>query len=641
MNNDGGLGFVAVALAVVASIAVGVMWAAAALLGGAAPSEPTTDAVFAIVFQQASATQAWGIDGRSNAVYWTLVAVLAALVLLAGSSAFTLLWSSHWGTKRRTRLGSETESRFADRRDLEPLWDTASGGRFLLGATRGVAGSSWRSKRLATEWRADPMAKRLSRQAGLRAGDRGAVAIVGPSRSGKTVTALTGVLGWEGPVILSSVKDDLLEPTLANRRRRGEVAVFDPTEYLLDAYRAGNAPQGWDERLRVSWSPLHDADTFVGAGRAARGLSESGPESTDGHNAMWVGLAEQLIQGLLFVAACEGATMRSVVRWISHQDQPATTGDEGEVWPILELLLDHRDPRMQREAAAAFNSLNAVWSQDPKIVSSVYTTATSIVQPWQSPAVADSAGGACVDLDWLCSGANSLYLVAPPQDAKRLGPVFGGAVNALLEQCFAKVARDGKPIDPPILVLLDEAGNLPLQRLPEFASTVAGLGVQLVTVWQSLAQIKDLYGTAADTVISNHLTKVVYTGVSDESTLEYLQKITGEEEVETTVNSDDKWRFWAGSTQLQGTRLGLTPNHVIRTMPRGHALLIHGSLLPAHIHAVPWYEQKSLVAQQCWTEGDERGLPLVEPQDSLEATERSPIQPVASLSDFVSGIAQS
>jgi type IV secretory pathway TraG/TraD family ATPase VirD4 len=34
-------------------------------------------------------------------------------------------------------------------------------------------------------------------------------------------------------------------------------------------------------------------------------------------------------------------------------------------------------------------------------------------------------------------------------------------------------------------------------------------GVVLVTIWQSLAQIEGTYGREADTILTNHLTKVV------------------------------------------------------------------------------------------------------------------------------------
>jgi type IV secretion system protein VirD4 len=68
---------------------------------------------------------------------------------------------------------------------------------------------------------------------------------------------------------------------------------------------------------------------------------------------------------------------------------------------------------------------------------------------------------------------------------------------------------DRRPLDPPLLVVVDEAGNTPLRALPEYASTLAGTGAVLVTIWQSLAQNEATYGREADTILTNHLMKVV------------------------------------------------------------------------------------------------------------------------------------
>ena len=48
--------------------------------------------------------------------------------------------------------------------------------------------------------------------------------------------------------------------------------------------------------------------------------------------------------------------------------------------------------------------------------------------------------------------------------------------------------------------MLDEVGNTPLRELPELVSTLAGLGVQMVTIWQSVAQVKakGVYVTVVD-----------------------------------------------------------------------------------------------------------------------------------------------
>ena len=68
----------------------------------------------------------------------------------------------------------------------------------------------------------------------------------------------------------------------------------------------------------------------------------------------------------------------------------------------------------------------------------------------------------------------------------------------------------GKPLDPPLLLVLDECANIaPLRDLPTLASTGAGQGIQLVSVFQDMAQINAVYGRDhAPTIVSNHRAKV-------------------------------------------------------------------------------------------------------------------------------------
>jgi type IV secretion system protein VirD4 len=85
---------------------------------------------------------------------------------------------------------------------------------------------------VATEDRHSQDAGTQRRRARTRVGDRSAVVVVGPSRCGKTANVTAGVLDWDGPAILSSVKDDLYNSTVARRRQLGKVFVFDPFSEL-------------------------------------------------------------------------------------------------------------------------------------------------------------------------------------------------------------------------------------------------------------------------------------------------------------------------------------------------------------------------------------------------------------------------
>jgi len=599
-----GTSFLGVLVAAAAAWFVGVGWATSWLLvsvGADSGFRPARDNVLVATWQMLTtpgrASEAWGMSVTAFVFWFAFGCVVGASLVVLGLVS-KLMTRKGWGLVRRVRLGSETEVRMARARDLETLWSKfGPQQRLLLGRTF-RSGWSSRSRVLATE--SASSRNGLSRRARKRANDRGAVCVMGPSRSGKTVNVLAGVLSWDGPVLLSSVKDDLLDPTLAHRRRQGEVAVFDPTSVLRNAYEQGkDVPAGWDDRLVGPWSPLRASGTYEGARRAARSIADAGPErasSGDGQNAMWVELAEQLLSGLLFAAATGGRDMGDVCLWVMQQDKP-TAEALGEVKQLLLRALE--DPMFAVDAQLANAALESVWSKDPKIVGSVYVTANTLVAPWLAQEVRSSSQGRSIDLDWLIGGNNSLYLVAPPQDAKRLSSLFGGVVNDLIEQAFVRAMAHG-PLDPPLLVVLDEAANLPLARLPEFASLVAGLGIQLVTVWQSVAQIDELYGRSMGTVIANHLTKVVFPGQSDADTLKTFSELGGEEEVLTRIDTGEKLTLFKGSVQHQGTRLSVIPANVIRMMESGDSLLIHGTLYPAHVRAIPWYEQRRFRRLQGW-----------------------------------------
>ena len=121
------------------------------------------------------------------------------------------------------RLGVETRARFATRRDLAPLVvdRPVPAGRFVLGRALGQL--------VATEDRRAAEQPRRRRRSKMRQGDRGSVAVIGPSRSGKTANVIAGLLDWDGPAVVVSVKRDLIDATRAARERNGETRVFDPS----------------------------------------------------------------------------------------------------------------------------------------------------------------------------------------------------------------------------------------------------------------------------------------------------------------------------------------------------------------------------------------------------------------------------
>ncbi len=496
-------------------------------------------------------------------LYWLCTALVAALGVVALLVGLRMFGRGPVGTDARKRLGVDTKARLATARDLRPL--VVKGplpGRLILGRVE--------RHLVATELRDPTSPKRRD----PRAGDRSAVAIFGPTRCGKSANLISSILENEGPAILSSVKGDLLETTIARRRRLGgEIKVFDPTGVIKGHEGA-------------QWSPVAKCGTVTGAKKLAHALASANPTSLP-HDGYFAVMAEELLWPLLFTAVVSGATMGDVVRWVLEEEAAID-----EITGRLDPYVCGRDPAKQRHAAIAMRLLNSLWDKEPRTRSGFFTTALTMIANWEDPVVADCAADAEITLEWLVSGPNTLYICSPPHEQLRLATVFGGILDDLLQQAYEWQNDHGSRL-PDTLLVLDEAANTPARWLPQVAATCSGIGIQLVTVWQSKAQIDEAYGKLADSVLTNHGTKLFFSGISDPATLDYVSRLLGDEEVVQRGASNDV-SFGRRSVNESATRLRLVPADIVRQVPPGQGLLIHGTLRPAHLKGRFYYAEKNL-----------------------------------------------
>ena len=519
--------------------------------------------------------------------YWTATSFVALVVLACGVAGYLWVTSTRIGTNRKDRLGVSPQARLARPRELRPLVvDGPTPGRFILGRV---------GRRLvATEDRHSQSDRAQRARARTRVGDRSAVVVVGPARCGKTANVTAGILDWDGPAILSSVKDDLYTETIGRRRQLGDVFVFDPF---------GELPEDLGEGVqRVGWSPLQASTSISGAQQAANTLLDAGPTEGVTNANYWSTKGEQLLWPMLYAAAVGGRSMGDVIRWMALQD--GTDDDGGEVVAILAHLV-RRGGFGAMEAQQALTAFTGFWKLDTRTRSDIFSTAQTLITAWEDPYIAAASATEvqadtgeisrpAMDLSRLLVGNNTLYVVQPLKSVERFAVVFGGLLGDLLrDQAYEISKRARRPI-PPLLAVVDEAGNTPLRWLPQVASTCAGIGVQLVTVWQSLAQMKSIYQAQTDSLLTNHGSKIFFSGLSDDTTLRYVSELGGEEEVaQHSATADTHWQGNRRSMAASTTRAKLLPADILRQVPPGSALLLHGTLPPAHlVGRRPWEERR-------------------------------------------------
>jgi type IV secretion system protein VirD4 len=312
----------------------------------------------------------------------------------------------------------------------------------------------------------------------LAAEERQSVIVLAPAQSGKTTgLAIPSLREWEGPALVTSVKSDLLAGTFAARDKRGKAMVFDP----VGATRYTNTPA----------TPLHACGSWQGALRVANWLSSAARPGGQGLSDadFWYAAAEKLLAPLLFAAARDQRSIGAVVTWLDkgiaakqEVEEILASDEEDEEGDAVAAEPDGEAEELQ----AARLAWEANWHREPRQRSSIYTTAETITAAFADPRVRRACRAAKYTPAALLDGEpNTLYLCAPAHEQQRLRPLFSMMVRELISVVYESSALSGEPIDPPLLLVLDELANIaPIPNLDEVASTGAGQGIQLLSIFQ-------------------------------------------------------------------------------------------------------------------------------------------------------------
>lgn len=462
-------------------------------------------------------------------------------------------WLAGWGPRGVAGLargpgGGPAPTRWAQRRDLRGLLARRPlPGRLVVGRARG-------------------------RLVCLEPGQ--ALAVIGPTQSHKTSgLVIPALLRWPGPVVAASVKADLLRATLAARRRLGRVLVYDPAGVAGPALVAAGAEA-------VGWTPVHGAGTWADARRLAAALTSTAQAraGTLSDGDFWYQQAAKLLGPLLHAANLGGLGMPEVLGWLE-------TADAAEPTDLLATA----------GAWAAAQALGACFARDDRQRSAVLATAELVLEAYAEPGLATAAeADRGLDPAALTQGRDSLFLCAPAHHQDRLRPLFAALLGEVLGAAVDRAERLGRPLDPPLLVVVDEAANVaPLADLDVLAATVAAHGIQLVTVWQDLAQLSARYGPRAGTILSNHRARLFLPGIADPGTLEHASLLAGSTERRVRTETRDPRGGRSVAQGHQHERL-LPPDAVRRLAPlRG--LLVVGARQPCQVRLTPWFADPELV----------------------------------------------
>nr|WP_241742573.1 TraM recognition domain-containing protein [Microbacterium lacticum] len=502
-----------------------------------------------VLFTPGDPATALDAAGLNPVVYWIVTALLLAGLCVGGGWVWVRL-------RRHTRKTETDPRRLAGTATGHEVTTTASGKALLRRAS---------TLRPSLE---RPAASDVGYLLGTSHGKQvwasveDSILLLGPPRSGKGLhVVINAILDAPGAVVTTSTRPDNLTATLRARQRDGRpVGVFDP-QHLAEGVPSG-----------LRWSPVRGCeDPLTAMIRAtglasATGLSSGGVES----GGFWEGKTRTALQALLHAAALDNRPPAELFRW---------TLDPSIAAEAVAVLTNHPGA-----ATGWADSLGVMIDSDPKTRDSIWQGVSLALSALADPRVLDAVtprAGEHFDPEAFLTQRGTLYLLATGAGAGASAALVAAFVEDLVEAARRLAARSPSArLDPPLLLALDEIGNLsPLPSLPTMMAEGGGTGITCLPVMQSLAQAREKWGdNAAGAIWDASIVKIILGGASNSRDLQDLSSLIGErDEYTDSVTLGD---HGTRSNQRSIRRVPILPPDRIRTLPFGTGVTLLRSAPP-------------------------------------------------------------
>ena len=495
-----------------------------------------------VLFRPGDPAAALDAPGMSAVAYWAVTVVLLAGLVAGGCWVWTRL-RRH---ARKTEVDPHTTAGVATRHEVA----TVASPTALLTRAGNLRPSLSKPTPADVGYRLG-----MCRGREVWASVEDSILLIGPPRSGKGLhVVIPAILDAPGAVIATSTRPDNLTATLRAREKHGPVAVFDP-QHLAEGVPAG-----------MRWSPVRGcADPLTAMIRAtglasATGLSAGGVES----GGFWEGKTRTALQALLHAAALDGRSPAELFRW---------TLDPSAAAEAVAILTNSPDA-----ATGWADSLESMIGADPRTRDSIWQGVSLALGALADPRVLDAVSpgpGEEFDPEAFIRDRGTLFLLATGAGAGASAALVAALVEDLVETARRIAARSpGARLDPPLLLALDEIGNLaPLPSLPTLMAEGGGTGITCLPVLQSLAQARDKWSeNQAGAIWDASIVKILLGGASNSKDLQDLSTLIGErDEYTDSITLGDH-----GTRQNQRSvrRVAIFPPDRLRTLPFGTAVTL-------------------------------------------------------------------
>lgn len=405
------------------------------------------------------------------------------------------------------------------------------------------------------------------------------VLVYAPTRTGKGVGyVIPNLLNWPDSVVVLDVKKENWDKSAGFRAAHGqEVHLFDPLDE--NGRTARYNPLGY-----VRNEPI---DLYDDLQRIAVMLF---PAESRG-DPFWFEAARSAFVAIGgYVAETPGLpfTIGEILRQLS------STHDLKKHFDKIVAARKSGPSPLSRHCVIALNDFLAA---SENTMNSVRKTVTARLGLWLNPRIDAATAENDFDLRLLRQKPMSIYLGVTPDNLDRLSPLLNLFFQQTIDLNTRELPEQNPKLCRKLLLLLDEfaaLGNVSV--LAKSVAFLAGFNVRLLTVIQSPAQLRAIYGPdLAKNIVTNHAVEVVF-APKEQDVANELSERFGYDTVKAFSRSGPKGlaRRATSETVSEQRRALMLPQE-LKLLPKSKTILLMAGVPPIVADKIVYYKDKAFL----------------------------------------------
>ncbi len=382
--------------------------------------------------------------------------------------------------------------------------------------------------------------------------------VVGPTRSGKGLLAVSQLLSWQHSVVVNDIKGELFAQTAGYRSTLGDVYVLDPTGvgHCFDPLLGKHTE---DELYALASHLLFEADE---------------------RERIFTQRATDMLTQLFLASRVEGIAPFLYTRFLIRQGLSAAAIRLNQIDPLLAAqFLD-----------VSFSDVNL----SDRFLMSAWGTLKARMKPLLTETVVRCLTASNFTPEEIIRGDRpvTLYLRWKEQDLLALSPLVRLLWGTLLNELTTTYDRHQGQGCKPVLLLIDEAGRTAIPSLADHATTVVGRGIYLWVAIQSLSQLEVVYGRPRAQVLRDNMETHIYYRPTDLTTAEHIERCLGRQSAyahSTTLREGEET-----SQGLSEQGIPLLTAWEIRQLKDEEIIGIHRNIPPFRMKRIDWRQHSTL-----------------------------------------------